>query len=136
MKLEVIREIETSKSIIGRLFVDGQNECFTLEPSRTNPVHAGHPAIPAGEYKVELTFSPHFQIVTPEVFNVPGRSDIRIHIGNFPKDSLGCTLVGESRSENAVNASKMAFEKLMTLLRSTLEPITISYVDPITEENQ
>jgi hypothetical protein len=130
MKLEVRRAIETTKSIIGELFVDGQRECWTLEPSRTNPVHPGHPAIPAGEYPVYLTFSPHFQIVTPEVMNVPGRSDIRIHPGNFPKDSLGCTLVGEEKGIDQVFRSRDAFGKLMILLKSTLDPITIVYTDP------
>jgi len=79
------------------MWVDNQFEAFTLEPARTNPIHSGHPAIPAGEYPLVLTFSPHFKMVTPEVLDVPKRSAIRIHIGNFPKDSLGCTLVGEEK---------------------------------------
>jgi hypothetical protein len=127
MKCVVQRKVETLKSIIGELWVDGQLENLTLEPARLNPVNVGHPCIPAGEYALELTFSPHFAIVTPEVMNVPGRSAIRIHVGNFPKDTLGCTLVGSTKGTDAVYGSKETFEKLMTLLRTTSGPITIEY---------
>jgi hypothetical protein len=130
MLVEVRRKIETTKSIIGELFVDGQHECSTLEPARVSPVHVGHPAIPAGEYPLYLTFSPRFQIVTPEVMDVPHRSDIRLHVGNFPKDTLGCILVGESHGEDTVIASKVAFEKLMTLLKTATNRTMIIVRDP------
>ena len=130
MKLEVRRKTESSKCILGELWIDGQQECFTLEPARENPVHPGHPCIPAGEYELILSFSPHFKMITPEVINVPGRTAIRIHPGNFPKDSLGCTLVGETKGTDSVYTSKIAFEKLMLLLRHTVDRVTITYVDP------
>lgn len=130
MRIEVRRKVETSKSIVGELWVDGQWECCTLEPARINPVNAGHPAIPTGEYEITLTFSPHLKYVTPELLAVPGRSDIRVHVGNYPKDTLGCTLVGETAGKDSVYASKVAFDRLMTLLRATLEKVTIAYIDP------
>lgn len=130
MRVEVRRKTETSKSIIGELWIDLQFEAFTLEPARQNPVHEGHPCIPAGEYSLSLTFSPHFKMITPEIQDVPGRTDIRIHPGNFPKDSLGCTLVGEEKGIDQIFQSKIAFEKLMVLFRHTLEPIVIAYIDP------
>ena len=127
MKIEVRRKKETDKSIVGELWVDNQLECFDLEPARTNPVNAGHPCIAAGTYDLELTFSPHFQTITPEVMNVPNRTDIRVHWGNFPKDTEGCTLVGEDRGADQVYRSKPAFDRLMTLLRATHDKITITY---------
>jgi hypothetical protein len=130
VKIEIRRKTETTKSIVGELWIDSQFEAFTLEPSRTNPVHSGHPCIPAGEYPLEMTFSPHFQMITPEVMNVPGRTAIRIHPGCFPKDSLGCTLVAEKKGIDQLYQSRIAFDKLMTLFRHTLEPMTIVYVDP------
>jgi hypothetical protein len=130
VRVEVRRKTETAKSIIGELWIDLQYECVTLEPSRTNPVHAGHPCIPAGEYPLVMTLSPHFKMITPEVMDVPGRSNIRIHPGNFPKDSLGCTLVGEEKGFDQIFQSKVAFDKLMVLFRHTLEPIVIAYLDP------
>ena len=131
MKLEVKRQTETAKSIIGELWIDGQFENFTLEPARSNPVNPGHPCIPAGQYELELTFSPHFQMVTPEVMNVPGRSAIRIHPGNFPKDTLGCTLVGEDKGVDQVFRSRPVFDRLMVLLKASIGPFTIIYYDPV-----
>lgn len=120
----------TGESVQGVLAVDSQVECWTLEPARTNPYHPGHPCIPAGEYPIILSFSPHFKMVTPELVGVPGRSDIRIHPGNYPKDSLGCILVGDTRQPNFVGLSKAAFASLMTLLKTATDPITILIEDP------
>ena len=50
--------------------------------------------IPKGTYDVEYTFSPKFMKYTYEVKNVPGRSGIRIHVGNFFNQIQGCILLG------------------------------------------
>lgn len=130
MHLEVRRRWETKRSICGELYVDGQLESMTMEPARTNPVIPGHPCIPAGTYKVILTPSPHLGYLTPEVLDVPGRTDIRIHVGNWPKDSLGCTLVGTGHLVDAVSESRVAFTALMMLLR-TADEIDITYTEDI-----
>lgn len=109
--------------------MDGQSECFCLEPARVNPVNAGHPCIPVGEYRVILTPSPHLGYLTPELLDVPERSDIRVHIGNYPKDSLGCILVGETNTLDAVGNSHSAFEDLMALLKTAPDGITIEIID-------
>lgn len=131
MLIEVHRVWETTKSVCGKLYVDGQYECVTLEPSRLFPYYPGHPCIPAGQYRVILTPSPELGYVTPELLNVLGRSFIRIHVGNFPKDVKGCTAVGETHALNTVISSQIAFDKLMTLLRAgNGETITAVYLDP------
>lgn len=134
MKIEIYRFLETPRSIIGRLLVDGQQLGNSLEPARVNPVHADHPCIPVGEYQVRLTLSPHFGYVTPELLDVPGRSNIRIHRGNKPEDSEGCTLVGLSIGPAAdwINQSELAFDRLMKLCDSAeilQEDITVEYHD-------
>ena len=134
MKLDVYRLTETDRSIIGRLTVDGQMFCFTLEPSRLHPVHAGHPCISCGVFKVKLSMSPHFGYITPEILDVPGRTSIRMHKGNEPKDSLGCTLVGESHgpAPDWISGSKDAFDRLIVLCvtaEARGEEITIEYHD-------
>lgn len=120
MELEVRRkkQRETAISVGGELWVDGQFECFTLEPARTTPVHPGHPCIPAGRYKAILTLSPHMGYTTPELLGVPGRDKIRIHVANFPQELLGCTAVGGAWKKDAVLGSKDAFQKLMTLMKT------------------
>jgi hypothetical protein len=129
MKIEVKRIYESPQSIISDVFVDGQWECWGLEPARKDPVNPGHPCVPAGEYKVVFTPSPHLGYVTPELLDVPGRSDIRIHIGNFPQDTLGCLLVGEMKGQDKIFNSKPAFEKLLLLLKTATDPIIAVFTD-------
>ncbi len=121
MKVEILRKWGANQSVAGEMWIDNQFECFTLEPARENPVNQGHPIIPAGTYKVILTPSPHLGYITPEVLDVPGRTEIRWHIGNFPKDTLGCVLVGMNRGHNFVGESKVAFKRLMVLLETANE---------------
>lgn len=130
MNIEIRRLWETSRSVCGEMWIDGQFECYTLEPARLTPVHAGHPCIPAGTYRVVLTFSPHMGYITPEVLNVPGRSAIRWHIANRPEEVLGCVAVGEGHSADFVSLSAKAFAKLMTLLKTSADGITAEYLDP------
>lgn len=54
--------------------------------------------IPAGIYHAKKHTSPKFK----ESFwlqDVPGRSEILIHIGNFTREILGCVLVGDSHKD-------------------------------------
>jgi len=134
MKLDVYRLIETDRSIIGRVTVDGQQFCFDLEPGRFHPVHAGHPCIPCGVFKVRLTMSPHLGYVTPELLDVPGRTNIRWHKGNKPEDSLGCTLLGTSHgpAPDWISDSHTAFDQLMALCfaaEASRQEITAEYHD-------
>lgn len=131
MRIEVRRDRtrETSRSVGGRLFVDGQFECFTLEPARRNPVHDGHPCVAAGAFVCELTPSPHLGYITPEAVGVPGRSHIRVHVGNRPEDLLGCVAVGDGYSTDWVSKSREAFARLMVLLRTSEEGWTIEWTE-------
>jgi hypothetical protein len=126
MQITVKRLWETDESICGIMLVDGQEESFTLERPRTGD----HPCIPAGTYPVILTPSPHLKYVTPELQNVSGRTSIRIHIANKAKELLGCIAVGETHTKNFVGNSHDAFASLMTLLKTSLDPITITIIDP------
>lgn len=125
---------EAGKATIGHLYVDGKYECFALEPAAVEPAHEGHPCIPAGTYRVGLRNSPRFGLDTIEVLKVPERTDILIHAGNFPKDSLGCILPGYDhtpgswevhRSRDALAAIK---KRVLEAVRDN-EPIWIEVVD-------
>jgi hypothetical protein len=129
MKVDVYRKVETSQSITGEFWLDGVRECYYLEPSRFTPFYPGHPCIEAGTYRVVLTMSPHLGYVCPEVLNVPGRTEIRWHIGNFPKDVLGCCVVGAAIGTNQVENSRSAFDALMAKLEG--QNILAEYHDPI-----
>ena len=49
--------------------------------------------IPALIYKTQVTKSPKFGKLTPELVQVPGRTGIRIHFGTKPEHSKGCILI-------------------------------------------
>lgn len=94
----------------------GNHTLFTLEPSAYCPIHEGHPCIPAGEYLAEVTHSPNLHYDTLELQDVPNRENIRIHIGNYPSDTLGCILVGvdiPTKGVSIVEHSAYAFFVLM-----------------------
>lgn len=122
MIIELNRTVETKYSLIGDFICDGF-KCFSLEPARTNPVNSGHPCIAAGRYSVSGSHSPHLGYYTPILENVPNRSDIRIHIGNVPKDTLGCILLGktfQSILPDTVRQSHQAFDSFMKLFNAAI----------------
>lgn len=129
IKVDIYRKVETSESITGDFWLDGVQECYYLEPSRLTPFYTGHPCIEAGAYRVVLSMSPHLGYVCPEVLDVPGRTGIRWHIGNFPRDVLGCCVVGTSVGVNLVTNSKAAFAALMAKLEG--HDIIAQYHDPV-----
>lgn len=133
MLIEVRRKKDDPNSVPSDIFVNGVFVCYGMEPSRTKPVHEGHPCILPGRFVVVLTLSPHLRYVTPELLRVPNRSNIRMHIANFPKDILGCLAVGTKFDADEVLHSRDAFDKLMTLLQPAWdrgEKIEAVYTDP------
>lgn len=122
MQLQLIRNVFTDNSTIGELSVNGVFECFTLE-DKVRPVKIkGETAIPAGTYEVAVTFSNKFQKFLPLLMSVPNFDGIRIHPGNFPKDTLGCILVGQGKGVDSITNSRLAlaslFEKIQAVVRT------------------
>jgi len=89
MQLLLQRHSPIGDAVLGELFIAGTHAAYTLERVAV--------AIPAGTYPVELYKSPHFERWMPEICNVPDRTCILIHWGNYPFNSDGCVLVGESQ---------------------------------------
>tara|TARA_R110002020_G_scaffold34706_3_gene105426 strand:+ start:1394 stop:1888 length:495 start_codon:yes stop_codon:yes gene_type:complete len=115
INLLLIRDTFTDKSTVGKLYVDGEMFCDTLElPYLDNQRSIS--CIPLGEYKVRLRLareSASRDYLHLLVQDVEGRSYILVHIGNYPKHTKGCILVGQSRKHNAVYNSRLAMELLM-----------------------
>lgn len=117
--IEVRREICTEQATLGRLFINGAFECYTLE-DRVRPKGAkiaGATAIPTGCYELTITESQRFGRLMPQLLNVPMFEGIRIHPGNTDADTRGCILVGASADENCLRGSRVAFRKLFEKLR-------------------
>lgn len=133
MELTLNRIFLGSSATIGELLINDKHLCDTIE-DRVRPEGEkvyGKTAIPEGTYEVKLTHSPRFKKILPEILNVPNFSGIRIHTGNSSKDTEGCILVGtwDGEKEDWVGSSKIAFDKLMTLLEEATnnkEKVTIT----------
>lgn len=131
MQLTVNRTTFTQLSAIGTLAVDGQHCAFTLEPPKREEKPC---CIPMGSYDVKILWSEKHGRLLPHVQDVPGFSEIEIHIGNFPKDTLGCLLVGDYAGPNPdfIGGSKQAFDQLFLQMTDAIErgeAITITYTE-------
>jgi hypothetical protein len=133
MELTLNRIFLGGSATIGELLINDKHLCDTLE-DRVRPEGEkvyGKTAIPEGKYEIELTHSPRFKKILPEILNVPNFSGIRIHTGNSSKDTEGCIIVGtwDGEKEDWVGSSKIAFDKLMSLLEEATnnkEKVTIT----------
>jgi hypothetical protein len=87
----------------------------------------GETAIPTGHYEVEITYSPKYKRMMPEIKDVKGFSGIRIHSGNTAKDTLGCLIVGKNTVVGMVTDSRKTYYKLFEILKGQ-KNITIDII--------
>lgn len=130
MKIEVIRVMSAGDATIGKMYIDGIDTCYTLEDIvRPNGEKIyGHTAIPAGEYRVDITHSARFKRDLPILLDVPNFTGVRIHPGNTAEDTHGCILVGLEQQGASIIRSREAFATVFTKLRDALldgEKVTI-----------
>lgn len=97
---------------------------YTLEPPN-RPAPLKPRAIPCGTYDVTLYNSPHLGYIVPLLHDVDDFSEVEIHIGNVPRDTKGCLLVGLKQDGNSIGYSKSAFDLLMATLKGA-ERITLN----------
>jgi hypothetical protein len=112
MELKLVRTDFTEDSTIGELYVDGQFECYILEDTVRDSKIYGKTAIPYGTYDIKITFSPRFKRHLPILVDVPNYQGVRIHVGNYSKDTEGCLLPGRTKGKDFVGSSRAAFNKL------------------------
>ena len=137
--LKLIRTETSEQGTFGTLYDGNTSLCATGEL----PKHAGNPSIenerqtdciPTGTYLCKIVNSPKFGRVYG-VTDVPGRSAILIHSGNFCGDAakgfkshvLGCIILGEIKGvldgQKAVLSSKRALATFME--RMANEPFSL-----------
>ena len=105
------------EATLGKLTIDGNVFWIAERPWRGNKKEIS--CIPSGTYTCKRYVSKRFG-ETFEVTEVPNRTYILFHVGNFPeKDSHGCLLVGSSLMANtpAVASSKNAMAKFREILK-------------------
>ena len=128
MDLKLNRIFFHKNYTIGKLYVNGQYFCDTLEDTNRDFNRDGdlldegeakvyaETAIPFGAYKVEVTMSPRFKRYLPLLLDVPHFTGIRIHAGNSAGDSSGCILVGLNKVKGGLVRSREYEDKLVNLL--------------------
>lgn len=112
--VHIVRDQSGPSGVFGTLLTDSGYGAYTLEPAVDR---AEHPCIPEGCYRAELRPHPKHGVCY-ELVDVPGRTSILIHWGNFQRDTEGCILVGnaigEIGNEPAILQSKDAYSRFMS----------------------
>ena len=122
MRLKLIRDTYSNNSTIGRLYCEEEFLCYTLE-NKWDDNKARVSCIPEGTYEVTTKeygrFYERYGHPIVKLLDVPERSEILIHKGNYPKDTLGCILVGDSKGKDAVFNSSKTYNKIYNIISST-----------------
>lgn len=153
MKLTLNRIAKRPTYTIGRLFIDGEKFCDTIEDTDRGLTQSmkvsdiakkkvyARTAIPTGTYTITMNIiSPRLSKKqfyrqtcnggrVPRLLNVKGFDGILIHVGNTAADSAGCILVGNNSQVGKVLNSKATFIKLYNKLKAAAdngEEITIT----------
>lgn len=141
MELLVKRVALKEKYTIGRLYVNGEYFCDTLEDTVREEKIYGKTAIPYGTYKITMdVVSPKFKDRSwaqpydgklPRLIDVPNYEGVLIHVGNTAADTSGCLLVGQNKAVGQVINSTQTFmslmEKHLIPAKQRGEEITITY---------
>lgn len=132
---------------IGTLYLLGTDriweyQCFTCEDViREKP---GVPveqwkirrvtAIPAGLYRVTITYSYRFARPLPLLLDVPGFEGVRIHPGNTQADTDGCILPGLTAINGVgVQDSREAMHRIQGRMQDAIDqghPVTLEILNP------
>lgn len=105
MDIRIVRITTSPLGTNGKLSIDGQFECFTLERPEVQ--------IEPGTFKATVYISPTHNYKVLLLHDVPNRSMIEVHRGNWPKDSKGCILVGRRAGHGYLEESTLALDALI-----------------------
>lgn len=121
-ELAVERKLSSNNCTMGYLVANGEVICYTLElPWKDNLNNIS--CIPVGSYKGILRYDKKdgWRI---QLENVPNRTGVQIHMGNYTTQIEGCILVGtDAKIENCtVLNSLTAYAKLKEAFYNTDNP--------------
>ena len=147
MNLEIIRYGYGNDSTLGRLLVDGEFECFTLEDERREVKVSGETCIPPGRYEIKLRaeggMHERYKDRFPEMHqgmlwlqDVTGFTWIYLHIGNKESHTNGCPLVGQvpvclPDGEFEVARSEVAYVQLYRKVMAVMDERVYLHVSEI-----
>lgn len=113
------RDDQTDERTLGTLRGDDGDESTIVAQTLELPWKDNQPdvsCIPAGTYECVLKFSPEHNMNLYWITGVPNRADVEIHIGNFPSNTKGCVLLGDTREADAIDNSGDAFHRFMAAM--------------------
>ena len=137
MELTLKRIALRSEYTIGKLYVDGEYACDTIEDTvrdldkdgkfaNGEVKIPGKTAIPYGRYEITMkvkspkysnfskySWAKKYDGYLPRLLNVPHFDGVLIHVGNSALDSEACVLVGENKVVGKVINSVNTFRRLM-----------------------
>lgn len=152
MKLTLNRIAKRDTYTIGKLYIDGEYFCDTIEDkdrglkqtmslAEIKQKKIKHQtAIPTGTYEITLNVvSPKYSgkpwyvnlcgAKMPRLLNIPGYDGVLIHPGNTANDTSGCLIVGKNTVVGKVTESRVVFKNLYAKLKAAAtkgERITIT----------
>lgn len=140
--IQLNRLNDNGKSTTGELLIDDM-KFVTIEDTFRHKKIKHETRIPAGNYRIILRkFGGHHERYSKKFLfhkgmlqleNVPGFSDILIHIGNTADDSSGCILIGKEKvNDDLIRHSTLAYamfyQYIINLIKSD-EEIFINITD-------
>ena len=144
MKLTIERFGFGRDSTLGRLLIDGNPVCFTIEDERRMAKVPGETCIPVGTFHVKLRTEGGLHAKYSERFrgthegmlhlqDVPGFTYVYLHVGNTDDDSEGCPLIvgtpaltpdGEFTGSGSEIAYKLVYGRVLKALKAG-EAVTV-----------
>tara|TARA_R110000765_G_scaffold90064_1_gene171608 strand:+ start:148 stop:552 length:405 start_codon:yes stop_codon:yes gene_type:complete len=113
--IDMVRIATGENGTFGVLLDEGMPFAVTLEPEwKDNQKNIS--CIPSGEYICNDTNSVRFGY-TFQIDQVPDRTHILFHCGNFTKDTKGCILIGEQFENDCILASRHGFKEFIYRLK-------------------
>lgn len=106
MEIKTTRLLKGKNTTLSHLLVNEIQYCYALEDvdrglTQAMPVAKisrikmpARTAIPAGRYRVQITWSNRFKREMIQLMDVPGFAGIRVHPGNWHTNTEGCILPG------------------------------------------
>lgn len=124
MIIRLQRIADYSDYTLGLLVINKQAICFTIEDQHQDVKKYAETRIPQGIYPLKfrnygsfhsryaVKFSFHVGMI--EICDIPGFSDVLLHIGNTDDDTAGCILPGMSHTfgKNFIGSSTIAYEHI------------------------
>jgi hypothetical protein len=129
VEILLAREEKLPTMTLGKVYIDTKFFAYSLEdPVRPKGVIVPNDtAIPAGRYEVVWEKSPRlsrkhgYDFFTPRLVGVPGFLGILIHVGNFPRDTEGCVLMGLRKYRDGIGESQKAMDWLYPFIENALK---------------